>query len=359
MSPTFDPELLPPDSTVPQQWGALRAHLAAIGLELALDEPPRQFGRGLGNLNYLVRIDGQHWVLRRPPPGDLPPGANDMAREFRILNSLHEDYPLAPHAIHFSADVGVIGSPFLIMEYRPGLVIGAQLPAARPTTEQERSGLGLQLVELLAQLHAVNPAEVGLAALGRPEGMLQRMVDGWHRRARLACDSTGRETPAGIGRVSDWLRAHQVPDRKPCLLHSDFKLDNVILDAATLAPRAVIDWDMGTRGDPLVDLATLLSYWSMADDPEPMKALGQMPTAQAGFPRRDEVLRHYAARTGRDLSDFRFYRVLAMFKLTVVFMQLHARFLRGEVEQEKYRGFGPLAAGLLDCTQAMCAGELH
>ncbi len=342
-----------------QDWAALRAHLAASGLALDRNEYPRQFAGGLANLNYLIKIDGKPWVLRRPPPGDLPPGANDMRREYSILRNLGNAFPLAPKAIHFSDDKNVIGAPFLIMEYRPGLVIGGSLPAARPTTAEERLRLGLQLVELLADLHAVDAAAVGLSALGRPEGMLVRMVEGWTKRAQLACSSTARGTPAGIESVARWLRAQQVAERKPSLLHSDYKLDNVILDPVSLAPRAVIDWDMGTRGDPLVDLATLLSYWTEPGDPEPMHELGQMPTAEPGFPSRDEVLRAYALRTGADLSGFRFYRVLAMFKLTVVFMQLHARYLRGEVTLEKFRTFGKLSAGLLDCTRAMCAGEIQ
>lgn len=348
-----------PEQVVSQPWPALRAHLARAGLDLNLAQAPRQFAGGLGNLNYLLWIDGAPWVLRRPPTGDLPPGANDMAREHLILRNLHRAYPLAPRAIHFSDDASVLGAPFLIMEYRPGLVIGGRLPDARPTTPDERHDLGLQLVALLADLHSVDAEAVGLSALGRPAGMLERMMVGWQRRADLACASTGRDVPPGIARTAAWLHAHKVADRPACLLHSDFKLDNVILDPETLAPRAVIDWDMGTRGDPMVDLATLLSYWTSAGDPEPLQALAQMPTHEPGFLTRDEVLDVYATRTGADLSDFRFYRVLAMFKLTVVFMQLHARWLRGEVAEDRYRGFGPLAAGLLECTEAICAGELH
>ena len=353
------PSFHPLDRTLPQDWAALKAHLGRAGFALDLSERPRQFAGGLGNLNYLLQIDGGQWVLRRPPPGDLPPGANDMAREYLILRNLYRAYPLAPRAIYFSDDKSVLGAPFLLMEYRPGLVIGGRLPEARPTTPEERSRLGLQMVEQLANLHAVDAGAVGLDMLGHPEGMLQRMVAGWNKRAELACSRTGRETPAGIARVHAWLRAHQVPDGAPRLLHSDFKLDNMILDPVTLAPRAVIDWDMGTRGDPLVDLATLLSYWTSAGDPEPMQALAQMPTAEPGFPSRDEVLQAYATRTGADLSGFRFYRVLAMFKLTVVFMQLHARYLRGEVIDERYGRFGAVAAGLLDCTEALSVGELR
>lgn len=337
----------------PQDWLALRVYLALHGLDLDLSQSPRQFAKGFGNLNYLVTIDGQGWVLRRPPSGKIPPGANDMAREFSILRNLWKAFPLAPKAIHFCGDPAILGAPFLIMEYRPGLVIGGHLPDYRAVTLRERELLGSGMVELLADLHAVDAESVGLAALGRPENMLARMISGWEKRATFAC---GPDTPKAISRTAQWLRARLPVQQPACLLHSDFKLDNIILDPTSLAPLAVIDWDMGTRGDPLVDLATLLSYWSQADDPDVMHQLAQMPTAQPGFPTRADVLELYARRTGMDLSSFDFYRVLAMFKLTVVFMQLHAQFVRGEVSNEKYRTFGTLSAGLLDFTEAIASG---
>jgi aminoglycoside phosphotransferase (APT) family kinase protein len=344
----------PADKALRQDWAALRSHLEGHGFQLDLSDEPRQFAGGLANLNYLVKIDGEQWVLRRPPPGNLPPGANDMQREFRILSTLWQAFPLAPRAIHFCGDPSVLGAPFLIMQYRPGLVIGGSLPGWRPLATSERSALGRLAVDLLADLHDVDAERIGLSSLGRPQGMLARMIEGWEKRARFAY---GEQTPQGISRVAEWLRMRLPPEQPARLLHSDFKLDNIILDPVTLEPRAVIDWDMGTRGDPLVDLGTLLSYWTQAGDPQSMHQLAQMPTAGSGFPTRAELLEVYAKRTGRDLSHFRFYRVLCMLKLTVVFMQLHARYLRGEITHEKYETFGKLSAGLLDFTEEIASGN--
>lgn len=339
---------------VPQDWPALRKYLCAQGLLLDKFGLPRQFAGGLGNLNYLVQLGGKPWVLRRPPPGELPAGANDMGREYRILLDLWKAFPLAPRALHFCADAGVLGAPFLIMEYRPGLVIGGSLPPSCGIGPAGCARLGTAMVDILARLHAVEPASVGLSGLGRPEGQLERAIDGWQKRARAAC---GAHTPASVDRIAAWLRKKLPAPGKTCLLHNDFKLDNIILDPDTLSPAAVIDWDMGTRGDPLVDLSTLLSYWTEAGDPPAMHSLNQMPTTQPGFPRRAEVVQAYAQRTGTDVGRFYFYRVLALYRLSVVFMQLHARFLRGEVVDERHRGFGPLSGGLLDFTESELASK--
>jgi aminoglycoside phosphotransferase (APT) family kinase protein len=160
-----------------------------------------------------------------------------------------------------------------------------------------------------------------------------------------------------VAELADWLRRHRIPDGFPTLLHCDFKLDNVVWDPETLRPRAVLDWDMATRGDPLLDLATLLSYWAEADDPEAMRNLGQMPTAQEGFPRRRAVVAAYAALTGRDVSDFLFHRVLAMFKLGIAFLQLYARYRAGTTQDARFAGFESLAYGILDFTQVIAHGR--
>ena len=343
---------LDPAIAAAQDWGRLKAHLAGHGLALSLDEAPRQFSGGFGNLNYRIVIDGTPAVLRRPPAGPLPPGGNDMGREYRVLSRLWRKFPLAPRALHFSDDAQILGAPFFIMEYRPGLVVRGTLPA-------ELVGLGIpisrMLVETLAAFHAVTPESVELGDLGRPDGFLERAVEGWLKRAAAATDDA---PPAVVGAIGDWLRANRVPDPAPTLLHNDFKLDNVILDPkAPTRPIAVLDWDQCTRGDPLFDLATLLSYWVEADDPPELLEFGQMPTASPGFWSRREVLDAYAKASGRDVSAFAFHRVLCQFKLGVVLLQLAARYRRGITKDPRFAPLGRIAQGVLDFTHELAAGR--
>lgn len=343
---------LDPSIAAPQPWDRLAVFLRGHGMALDPAKAPQQFSGGLGNLNYLVQVDGRPLVLRRPPAGPLPPGGNDMSREYRVLSRLWKRFPLAPRAVLFSDDESVLGSPFFLMEYRSGWVVRGTLPAALRGSE---AALSRMLVETLAQLHAVVPEEVDLGELGRPVGFLERAVEGWIKRAGVATD----EAPPPIVRaIGDWLRAHRVPDPTPTLLHNDFKLDNVILDAADPThPVAVLDWDQCTRGDPLFDVATLLSYWTEAGDPPELLEFGQMPTAEPGFLDRRGVLEAYARETGRDVSDFLFHRVLCMFKLAVVLLQLHQRYRRGITKDERFQPLGRIANGVLAFTKEIADGR--
>ncbi len=348
---------LPPDAPaflsgageIAQDWDRLRGHLADHGLTLD-STPPRQFAAGFGNLNYRISVNGRDAVLRRPPLGPIPPGGNDMARESRIIRGLSQVLALVPKCLHFCDDTSVLGAPFFIMEFRPGIVIGGDLPAqlndwrggnsAAPGTH-----LGGVIMRTLAALHAVNPATVGLDTLGRPEGFLERTCKGWHHRAELAWEG---ETPAALKDLLVWLDAASVPPAGTAFLHNDFKLDNLILDPATLEPVAMIDWDMGTRGDPLYDLAVVLSYWTEAGDPKAMIDMHQMPTIGHGFPTREQAAAIYAEAAGRDLAGFKYRRVLAMLRTACVFRQLYRRYTSGGTDDPRYDIFGGVADGILE-----------
>jgi aminoglycoside phosphotransferase (APT) family kinase protein len=330
---------------VPIDRPRLAAYLASIGLTLDADEPIQQFGTGLANINYRLTAGGRRLVLRRPPDGDLPPGAHDMAREHRILSRLWRVHPLAPESLHLCEDRGVIGVPFQLIDYRPGLVIKGDDRSRFDGRPDAARAMSDRVIETLISIHRVDCAAIGLDTLGKPEGFIERALKGWvGRGARL---EVAPETARLLAEVGDWLARQPVKARAPVLLHSDFKIDNMIVHPDTLEPVAIIDWDMGTRGDPLFDLATTLSYWTEAGDPPCMHALRQMPTAAPGFASRREVVEMYARQTGVDVSDFPVLRVLAMLKLAVVLLQLFALYQRGAAKGADYAELDRVATELL------------
>ena len=342
------PAFASPESTVPFDRESLARYLRRYGMSFDPSKPILQFAGGLANRNYLVTVDGAQAVLRRPPEGELPPGAHDMAREHRILSRLYHALPFVPRGLHYCGDASIIGVPFQLIEYRPGLVLRGSDISALSGREDAPATLSLMLVSTLAKIQAVDPAAVGLDDLGRPDGFITRAIAGWTKRGLAVAEGS----PAGrlVNEISGWLGRQSFRERRPTLLHCDFKLDNIILEPSTLAPVAVVDWDMGTRGDPLFDLATLLSYWSEPGDPECLIRLDQMPTAKPGFWSRAEAARHYAELTGYDIGDLPAMRVLCLLKLGVVFLQLHRQWVTGAVTDERYAGFDRIGADLLQLT---------
>ena len=339
---------------IAQDWPRLAEHLESRGYRLSLDAAPRQFSSGFANFNYLLEVDGAPCVLRRPPPGPLPPGAHDMVREHRVLSRLWAEYPLAPRAFHLCEDASILGAPFFLMEYRPGVVIEAEPPPAIVARPGLAKHVSRDLVDALTRLHRVDPAAVDLDSLGRPDGFLAHQVAGWSKRAHFAYD----EQPGKrVRRVVAWLEDHVELERAVSLVHNDFKLDNVILDAERFTPVAVVDWDMCTRGCPLYDLAILLSYWSESDDHPVMHELRQMPSAAPGFPARAEILDAYSRASGMDVGDFRFYRALSVFRLAIVLRQLFNLYRRGVRRSAEFARFEHVAEGLLDFAFAIVEGH--
>lgn len=334
---------------------SVAGHLARHGLRLDTAAGARRLTGGLSNLNYLVTVDGRPAVLRRPPAGKLAPGSHDMVREHRILSRLSSVFPFAPDSFFLCTDPSVIGVPFQLMEYRRGLVIGGdRLPAGLDDPRRTRA-LSLELVSKLVALHAVDAASIGLGNFGRPEGFFERNVAGWLKRAS-ALELEGRAARR-VAEVGSWLGAAIPAPLGATLLHSDFKLDNCMLDGEYRVG-TVLDWDMGTRGDPLMDLATLVSYWTEPDDPDCMHRLAQMPTAQPGFLKRADVVQAYGAQSGRDVSCFGPWRILALLKLGIVFVQLHRNWARGAAGDERYAGFAALGADILDFAAASTARSI-
>ena len=317
----------------------LRAHLPGGGGPL---EVAGQFGGGYANLTYLLRRGDREYVLRRPPLGPLAPTAHDMRREHRVLSRLGAAYPLAPRSFALCSDPAVLGVDFHVLERRHGFVIRGQLPpdvAGDPATARR---LGNALVDALAALHRVDPRAVGLHDLGRPEGYVERQLAGWTRRWQ----ATGRTLP-GMDRMAAWLRERLPPQQAATLLHNDFQIENVLLDAADPATIvAVLDWDMCTRGDPLMDLGYLLNCWSDPGDDPSWRGVSPAPGSAPGLPARRELVERYARATGFDVGPAQWYHVFGVFKLAVVLEQIHVRFQRGQTRDVRFGALGARVAGL-------------
>lgn len=323
----------------------MAAYLQSVGFSLDPTRPALQFAGGLANRNYLIEVNGEKAVLRRPPDGPLPPGAHDMAREHRITSCLSQALPIIPRSLHFCADPTVMGAPFRIIEYREGVIVrGADMSFVGDRADAPRV-LSDMLIGVMASIHAVDAEGIGLGDLGRPHGFVARTITNWGQRGLRVTGGRGAATL--VKDVADWLARQHFLAREPTILHCDLKFDNVILDPRTLAARAVVDWDMGTRGDPLFDLATALSYWAEPSDPDCLHDLGQMPTTQAGFWSRARVAEHYKEITGRRIDDLPAFYVLAMLKLGIVFLQLHRQWVSGAVTDPRYEAFAKSGEDLL------------
>jgi aminoglycoside phosphotransferase (APT) family kinase protein len=337
----------PAEQTVAQDWDRLGNWLARQDLALDRDVAPQQFSGGLANLNYLISVGGVPAVLRRPPPGPAAEGANDMARESRVLSRLADHYPLAPRSLAFCDDVDVIGAQFQLLEYRDGTAIGGHLPDSLAGRPDAPDRLTAALIAAMTDLHRLDPADVGLGDLGRPEGFLRRQVEGWARRADAAYYG---EPPSAVPAIVERLGSTVPTTSEVALLHCDLKFDNILVDLDQLEPVAVVDWDMATRGDPLFDLAVLLSYWIEPADPAEVHTLEQVPSLDAGFPSRAELVARYFDRLGRPAADMRFYLGLARLRLAVAWQQLFQRFQRGAFTDPRYATFDALGRSILAWT---------
>jgi aminoglycoside phosphotransferase (APT) family kinase protein len=297
-----------------------------------------QFPGGAANLTYRAQADdGSEVVLRRAPLGSVAAGAHDMAREYRVLSRLWRAYPLAPRALAFCDEPEVMGKPFFVMERRRGHVVRDRWPAALEADPELRRGAAASLVSALVGLHGVDPADVDLADLGKPEGFVVRQIDGWTRRWHAAAT---RNVP-DMDRVADLLASDVPAPSGTVILHNDFKLDNAMIDDAGDVV-AVFDWDMATLGDPLVDVGTMLAYWAQPGDPA-YAVFGAHAVAIGSALDKGSVRARYAEASGRDLSRIDFYEALALFRIAVIVEQIYARYVAGQTSDGRFGDFEPLA----------------
>jgi aminoglycoside phosphotransferase (APT) family kinase protein len=305
------------------------------GLDVSLEPDVAQFPGGHSNLTYLVRFGDTDIVVRRPPFGPVPPTAHDMAREYRWLSAMHGVFPLAPQPYLLCEDASIIGSVFYAMERRRGVVVRTDEPPALANPAARRR-LSEAMIDTLAALHAIDVAANRLTTLGKPAGFVERQVRGWSERWRRSQTTTLAEMDA----LASWLSEHLPPDPTPAIVHGDFKLDNVMLDAADVGRIvAVFDWEMSALGDPLVDVGIVLAYWSPTAPPSQRDALTTV-IDRPGYFTREEIVERYATRSGRDLSNIRFYEIFAVFKIAVVIQQIYFRYVQGQTADARFARFG-------------------
>ncbi len=300
-----------------------------------------QFPGGASNLTYLLRYPGRELVLRRPPSGHKAASAHDMGREYRVQKQLRPWFGYVPDVLALCEDQSVIGAAFYVMTRIEGMILRGVLPDGLSLSEAAARQLGLRAIDCLVELHQVDPAAAGLTDLGRGAGYVARQVMGWTERYRRA------RTPnvPDFEVVMQWLAHSQPGDVATCVIHNDFRLDNVVLDRE-LRVVGVLDWEMATLGDPLMDMGAVLAYWVQADDDEPLRLSKRQPSDAAGMPSRSELAEYYCARTGRVVGNWVFYEVFGLFRLAAILQQIYYRFHLGQTTNPAFQNFWSLVAYL-------------
>jgi aminoglycoside phosphotransferase (APT) family kinase protein len=313
----------------------------------------RQFGGGAANLTYLLDYGAHQYVLRRPPLGPVAKSAHDMAREYKVLSVLHQAFPYAPRAFLYCGDTAVIGTNFFVMERRQGVVVRRSLPDAYAGLAGAPRRMSEALVDALARFHAVDYEAIGLGDLGKPAGFIERQVEGWYKRWLAAKTADLPEMEA----VYRWLRDNLPQTSQFSLVHNDYKLDNVMFDPADPGKiTAIFDWDMCTLGDPLSDLGALLTYWTEPADPPWLQAAATMPVGDAGFLSRAELVERYARKSGRSVTDIRFYHALGLFRVVVIIAQIHYRYVQGQTQDKRFAAFEMMMPLMARAAQEIALG---
>ncbi len=293
----------------------------------------RQFPSGHSNLTYSLHLDAKELVLRRPPFGSKVRSAHDMSREFRVLSKLHSVYAPAPEVLLYCDDASVIGAPFYVMQPIHGIILRRHLPSGLDFPAETARRLSASFIENLIHLHRVDYAAAGLSDLGKPEGYLQRQVNGWTERYY---GSKTHDYPE-VEKIVQWMQQHTPTMSAVSLIHNDYKYDNVVLDSSEITRIVgVLDWEMCTIGDSLSDLGTALGYWSDATDPEELQENRWGPTNEPGSLTRAEIVHYYSQKTGCDASQIAFYLAFARFKLAVIVQQIYFRYHQGLTKDQRF-----------------------
>ncbi len=311
---------------------------------------------GHSNETFAIARGAERWALRRPPRGPLLPTAHDVGREYRVLRGLEQTSVPAPRPLLLCDDPTIVGAPFYLMEWVEGVVIRATLPPAFQANVAARRGLGEQLIDRLADLHAVDWQAVGLADLGKPQGYLERQLRRWTGQL----DASRNRPLPDLDAVTAWLHTHLPESGSATLVHGDYRLDNLLFAPEPPARAlAILDWEMATLGDPLADVGYLLSFWRELGDLHfggPDDAAWDI-SAQPGFLTRAELVERYAARTGRQMDHVAFYVALAIWKLAILLEGSYKRHLAGTTDDPFFASLGEGVPALARRALAVCEGS--
>jgi aminoglycoside phosphotransferase (APT) family kinase protein len=296
-----------------------------------------QFPGGASNLTYLLQYPERELVLRRPPFGHKAKSAHDMGREYRILNQLNSGFPYCPKAYVHCTDESVIGSEFYVMQRVNGIILRADLPSELNFDAKQTRQLCESFIDKLVELHQVDYNACGLGDLGKPQGYVQRQISGWSDRYEKALTP---DAPLWT-EVKAWLNAKMPADHpRASIVHNDYRFDNVLLDPNN--PQQIIgvlDWELTTLGDPLMDLGNSLAYWIEANDPAPVQLMRRQPSNAPGMLTRQEFADYYAERAGIKIDCIDFYYCYGLFRLAGIVQQIYYRFYHGQTQDKRFAQF--------------------
>ncbi|WP_339656318.1 phosphotransferase family protein [uncultured Maribacter sp.] len=300
----------------------------------------KQFTNGYSNLTYQLQIEDKEYVLRRPPFA-APKRGHDMGREFKVLQHLNPVYDKSPKVYVFNEDPKIIGAPFYIMEKVNGEILTAMYAFGKQVSPEQFKTISTTWVDAFVEFHNIDYKEARLSELGRPKGYVERQVNNWGKQYLAAVTD---EVPAAQ-KVMMWMSENQPKKYDHTLIHNDFKYDNVVFaDDSWKKISAVLDWEMCTLGDPLMDLGTSLGYWTTAGDPEFMKQGLPSPTVMKGNPSRTEIVQQYALKSGRNIDDLTFYFAYGLFKIAVIAQQIYYRYKHGHTSDPKFANLNKASA---------------
>lgn len=295
----------------------------------------RQFPKGHSNLTYLVSAGDKQMVLRCPPHGTKAKSAHDMGREYRMLSALKGVYPYCPEPLLYTEDETIIGAPFYLMERINGIIIRETIPKELKLSVENTRRLFEAVFKAQYELHAIDYKKIGLENFGKPEGYIERQVKGWIHRYESA---KTKDTP-DARQIMDWLLKY-MPNHlsKAAIIHNDFKFDNVILDPENpLKVIGVLDWEMATIGDPLMDFGASIGYWVQPGDPDGLNAFRDVPSNAPGALSRKEMVTLYETLSGRKIDHFSFYHTFGVFRLAVIAQQIFYRYFHGQTQDERFK----------------------